>query len=86
MFVPVRDYEQFAIYKPQNNSIEYMAFPKSEHMCEYMPFVDSYVVENIAYLIPAFYDCILCIDLISRTLEKNRYRGRKIFRTWIFNI
>lgn len=69
-FVPVRDYERFAIYKPQNNSIEYMAFPKSKHVCEYMPFVDVYVIGDMAYLIPAFYDCILCINLQLREWER----------------
>lgn len=69
-FVPLRDYQQFAIYNTDTNCVEYMAFPRSEHMCEYMPFVDSYVVGDIAYLIPAFYDCILCIDLISKTSER----------------
>lgn len=69
-FVPARDYERFAIYKPQNNSIEYMAFPRSKHVCEYMPFVDVYVIGEMAYLIPAFYDSILCINLKLRESER----------------
>ena len=69
-FVPIRDNQKIAIYNIDNNSIEYLKIPRSEHVCEYQPFSNSYVVGNKVYLTPAYYDSILCVDLMTREIEK----------------
>lgn len=69
-FVPVRDNQKIAIYKINDNSIEYLEIPKSEHICKYRPFGQIYLVDNKVYLVPAYYDCLLCIDLLTREIER----------------
>lgn len=69
-FLPVRDNQKIAIYDISNNNIEYMAIPRSEHKCEYLPFWNSYIVGDKVYLTPAYYDCLLSIDLISKEIER----------------
>ena len=78
-FVPLRNSGEIAIYNV-NNNIEYIAIPKSESKCEYRPFAGSYVIGDKAYLVPAYYDCLLCIDLESRNMRRidieiNKYAG-----------
>lgn len=69
-FVPVRDYEKFAIYNIKNDKITFLSFPDSEQRCDYIPFMDYQMVGENVYLIPAHYDCILKINLQTREIER----------------
>ena len=69
-FIPLRDNQKIAIYNIPNNNIKYLPIPKSNHKCEYQPFRENYIVEDKVYLIPAYYDCVLCMDLISKKMER----------------
>ena len=69
-FIPIRDYQKFAIYNIKDNKITFLSFPKSEHRCDYIPFMDYQMVGEYVYLIPAHYDCILKINLQTRETER----------------
>ena len=69
-FVPLRDYQKFAIYNIDDNKITFMSFPKSEHRCDYVPFMDYQIVGKYVYLIPSYYDCILKIDLEIKAVTR----------------
>lgn len=47
-----------------------MSFPKSEHRCDYVPFMDYQIVGKYVYLIPSYYDCILKIDLEIKAVTR----------------
>lgn len=65
-FIPLRDYQKIAIYNVDDNKITYLSYPKSEHRCDYLPFMDYQMVGECVYLLPAHYDCILKINLQTR--------------------
>mgnify|MGYP004473211165 CR=1 FL=1 len=69
-FVPVRDYQQIAIYNVNKNTITYLSYPKSEQECAYIPFMDYHIVKNNIYLIPAHYDCILKINPETKDVSR----------------
>lgn len=69
-FVPVRDYQKIAIYNVDDDKITYLSYPKSEHRCDYIPFMDYQMVGESVYLIPAHYDCTLKINLQTRETER----------------
>lgn len=69
-FVPLRDYQKIAIYNVVNNMIEFLAFPKSNHKCPYIPFMDYVIVGEYVYLSPAHYDSELKINLKTREITR----------------
>lgn len=69
-FVPLRDYQKIAIYNVDDNKIVYLSYPKSEHKCDYVPFMDYQIVGEYVYLIPSYYDCILKINLETKNVTR----------------
>lgn len=69
-FLPITVQDKIAVYNILNNNIDYIDFPIPEYPCEYMPFEDGYIVNKKLYLIPAFYDSILIIDVKTKEINK----------------
>lgn len=69
-FIPLRDYQKIAIYNTDNEKITFLSFQKSEHRCDYMPFMDYQMVGEYVYLLPAHYDCVLKINLQTRETSR----------------
>lgn len=69
-FLPITSSDKIAIFNTKDNNIDYIDFNIPEYSCEYMPFEDGYVVNEKLYLIPAFYDSILIIDVKTKKINK----------------